>query len=347
MNFKIAFALLAFGASLAAPMHAQTNAQIALDAQPPTYAQPLGIAMETWVYPRPVSFLTLENNGQQVRMAYMDSAPTVANARSKTPIVLFHGKNFYGSYWENTIVALNAAGYRVIVPDQIGFGKSSKPDMAYSFDLLAANTAKLLDSLGIEKVSLVAHSMGGMVATRFALNYPNRVEKLAMENPIGLEDYHVGTGPVSDEKLYDEALKATDIAPIRAYYRKYFVTWKPEYESFVEMRARTLLSGEFPRWAKSSAQTYQMILQQPVVYQFPQLKMPTLLVIGQSDRTVVGKNYMPSAVSATMGNYPALGKSARQAIPNAKLVELANIGHIPHLEAPDAFHNALLDFLQR
>ena len=346
MKLKIAATLCIFCLTFAAPLHAQNENKIALDAQPPTYTQPLGIAMETWPYPRPVSLLPLEIQGQQLRMAYMDSPPTVATLQAKTPVVLFHGKNFYGAYWENTIDALNAAGYRVIVPDQIGFGKSSKADINYSFDLLASNTAKLLDSLGVDKVNVVGHSMGGMLATRFALNYPDRVEKLVLENPIGLEDYHAASGPVADETLYQDALSATDVEPIRAYYKKYFVTWKPEYESFLEMRARTILSGEFPRWAKASALTYQMILQQPVVYQFSQLKIPTLIVIGQSDRTVVGKNYMKPEIAAQMGDYPALGKRTAKAIPNAKLVEMANIGHIPHLEAPAKFHSALLEFLE-
>lgn len=322
--------------------------RVEYDAAPPVYTQPLGIALESYVYPRPVSFLELENGGERVRMTYMDSAPTNPNpgALARTPVLLMHGKNFYGAYWANTITALNAAGYRVIVPDQIGFGKSSKPDIAYSFDLLATNTLKLLDSLGVGKVAVVGHSMGGMLATRFALNYPNRVEKLILENPIGLEDYHAATGPVSTETLFADELGATDVEKIRASFKNYFVAWKPEYERFVEVRERITSSGEWPRAAKASARTYQMILQQPVVYQLPLLKVPTLLIIGQSDRTAVGKGYAPPNVAATLGDYPTLGKRAAQAIPGARLVEIPNVGHIPHLEASEQFHRALIRFLQ-
>ena len=345
--------LLLLGANFLPEAHAQLTLKVPAprvehDAAPLTYAHPLGIALESYVYPRAVSFLELENGGERVRMAYMDSAPTNPNsaAAPRTPVLLFHGKNFYGAYWANTITALNAAGYRVIVPDQIGFGKSSKLDMAYSFDLLSANTLKLIDSLGVSRVSVVGHSMGGMLATRFALNYPDRVEKLVLENPIGLEDYHAATGPISTETLFQDELGATGVEKIRAYYKTYFVNWKPEYERFIEVRARVLLSGEWPRAAKASARTYQMILQQPVVYQMPQLKVPTLLVIGQNDRTAVGKNYAPAQVAATLGNYPLLGKRAAQMIPGAQLVELPNVGHIPHLEAPEPFHRALIRFLQ-
>jgi hypothetical protein len=126
--------------------------------QPDADMTPLGIALEEYAYPFPVKYLALEVEGEAVRMAYMDVAPAGrANGRA---VVLLHGKNFYGSYWENTIKAFSHAGYRVVVPDQIGFGKSSKPDINYSFDLLASNTARLLDELRIERAAIVGHSMG-------------------------------------------------------------------------------------------------------------------------------------------------------------------------------------------
>src|SRR5437868_10313973 len=145
------------------------------------YAQtppPLGIALDSYPYPYPVHFLPLEIEGQTLRMAYMNIAPATQPARGA--VVLIHGKNFGGYYWGDTARALSAAGYRVIVPDQIGWGKSPKPDIRYSFHLLAANTAKLLDSLRLEKVAVIGHSTGGMLATRFALVYPERVTHLIL-----------------------------------------------------------------------------------------------------------------------------------------------------------------------
>ncbi|MBD5653623.1 MAG: alpha/beta fold hydrolase [Candidatus Eremiobacteraeota bacterium] len=125
----------------------------------------IGIDLESVAYPFPVAFLPLTLEAHDVRMAYMDVAPQ-GRPNGRT-VVLLHGKNFYGLYWETTIRDLTARGYRVVVPDQIGWGKSSKPAIAYSFDLLAANTAKLLDTLGVARAVLVGHSTGGMLATRF------------------------------------------------------------------------------------------------------------------------------------------------------------------------------------
>ena len=212
--------------------------------------------------------------------------------------------------------------------------------------MLAQNTAKLLDTLGVQRAAFVGHSMGGMLATRFALLYPERVTKLVLENPIGLEDYSKSIPAQSLDTLYKAELADTDPAKINAFYRNYFVTWKPEYQRLADVKARQALGGEWPRVAKASALTFQMIYEQPVVPQFPNVQVPTLLIIGQEDRTVVGKAYASPDVAKTLGNYPELGKSAAAAIPGAKLAALARIGHIPHLEAADRFNSLLLEFLR-
>ena len=129
--------------------------------------QALGICLEEYEYPYPVRFLPLGNDLQPVQMAYMDIPPSAApNGKA---VVLIHGKAFGCYYFHNVIEALTGAGYRVIAPDQIGWGKSAKPDIHYSFQLLAANTAALLDHLGVGNVAVLGHSTGGMTAARFAL----------------------------------------------------------------------------------------------------------------------------------------------------------------------------------
>ena len=127
-------------------------------------------------------------------MAYMDVAPK-GDANGRT-VVLLHGRNFPSSYWQGAIEALSGAGYRVIVPDQIGFNKSSKPAFDLHFDQLARNTKALLDELKADKVSLIGHSTGGMVSVRFARMYPELVDRMVLVAPIGLEDYRLYVPPI-------------------------------------------------------------------------------------------------------------------------------------------------------
>ncbi len=294
-------------------------------------------------YPFPVKYFALSVEKQTVKMAYMDVMPQKPNGET---VILFHGKNFNGFYWKNVVPMLTARGYRVIVPDQIGWGKSDRPNIHYSFHQLAENNKKLLDSLNINKINVVGHSMGGMLATRFALMFPETVSKLILENPIGLEDYRTFVPFETTEKIEQTELKAT-YESYKNYQKTYYPEYKPEYEQYVAAQAADLKLASFPNIALVNALTFQMIYEQPVVYEFENLKMPTLLIVGQEDRTVVGKNKVPKEVVGNYGNYPRLGKLIKSRIKNSQLVELAGVGHIPHVQTPDKFENAVANFLQK
>ena len=306
-------------------------------------ADTISVTMENVKYPYPVKFFPVNTEGQNLRMAYMDIAPTrLANGRT---VVLFHGKNFGGYYWTDVINSLASRGFRVIVPDQIGFGKSSKAFIHYSFHQMARWNKALLDTLGIRKASILGHSMGGMLATRFALMYPEQTEKLLLENPIGLEDYRRFIPYVTTEEQYKTELKATAETIRRYYQSSYFTVWKPQYEELVRVAAGTTFSGDFPRLARIAAMTYTMIYEQPVVYEFYHIRVPTVLFIGKEDKTVVGKALLSPDQQALYGQYRLLGKQTAAKIPGAKIVEFDGAGHIPHIEITTEFTVALLGSL--
>ncbi|MFW0714904.1 alpha/beta fold hydrolase [Pedobacter sp. N23S346] len=302
-------------------------------------ADTLSITLESVKYPFAVKFFPIHTEGQDIKMAYMDVAPT-GTPNGKTAI-LFHGKNFGGYYWGNVIKALTAIGYRVVVPDQIGFGKSSKPFIHYSFHQLASWNKRLLDTLGIQKTVVLGHSMGGILATRFALMFPEKTEKLLLENPIGLEDYKTFVPYVTTEQQYQTELKTT-AESVRKYYQgSYFTYWKPEYEYLVSIAGGVTYSADYPRWAKVAAMTFTMIYEQPVVYEFQNLKVPTVLFIGKEDKTIVGKGLLSVDQQAIHGQYRLLGKQTAAKIPGAKIIEFEACGHIPHIEIPTEFLVAL------
>ncbi len=299
----------------------------------------LSITLESVKYPYAVKFFPIHTEGQDIKMAYMDIAPTSA-ANGKTAI-LFHGKNFGGYYWGNVIKALTAIGYRVIVPDQIGFGKSSKPFIHYSFHQLATWNKRLLDTLGVQKTVVLGHSMGGMLATRFALMFPEKTEKLLLENPIGLEDYKTFVPYVNTAQQYQTELKTTAESVKKYYQGSYFTYWKPEYEYLVNIAGGVTLSADYPRWAQVAAMTFTMIYEQPVVYEFQNIKVPTVLFIGKEDKTIVGKGLLTPDQQAIHGQYRLLGKQTAAKIPGAKIIEFEACGHIPHIEIPTEFLVAL------
>lgn len=305
----------------------------------------LDIMLTNYEYPFRVEYLNFESQHVRLKMGYMDVRQGKSNGKT---VVLMHGKNFNGAYWKTTIDALAKQGYRVIVPDQIGFGKSSKPvGYQFSFQQLAENTKLLLDTLKVTKIFLVGHSMGGMLATRFALMYPEMVEKLVLENPIGLEDWKVVAPYVPIDKNYETELKA-NYERVKEYQLSsyYDNQWKPEYEEWVYLLMGWVRHPEYPIVAMNNAQTSDMVFTQPVLYEFQNLKMPTLLIIGTRDRTAIGKNNVKDpAVREKMGQYQLLGKATQRKIPNATLAALENVGHLPHIEAFDRFIKPLTEFL--
>jgi len=312
----------------------------------PKSIEPAAINLENITYPFPVKFVNASVQWQQLRMAYMDVQPDKPNGKN---ILLLHGKNFNGSYWETTAKDLQKQGYRVIIPDQVGFGKSTKPrHFQYSFQLMAMQTKSLLDSLGITKAIVLGHSMGGMLATRFALMYPSITEKLILEDPIGLEDYKIKVPYQPVEYWYRSELKQ-DYNSLKKYQQEnyYHGTWKPEYEKWLLTLARWTMNVDYSVIAWNSALTYDMIFTQPVVYEFDQLQVPTLLIIGELDKTALGKNLVSDDVKKTMGNYPTLARQTVDKIKNAQLVIIPHTGHLPHIESFDQFIKNVNAFIKQ
>ncbi len=306
----------------------------------------LDIMLSNYTYPYPVKYIQLDIQQQKPRMAYMDIKPSNYNGKN---IVLLHGKNFNGAYWETTARELSKQGFRVIIPDQVGFGKSSKPlHFHYTFQQLAENTKNLLDSIGVTKTAVLGHSMGGMLATRFALMFPETTERLILENPIGLEDWKLVVPYKNVDWWYKNELGKT-YEKIKSYQLEsyYDGKWKPEYDKWVNLLAGWTLNSDYKTIAWNAALTYDMIFTQPVVYEFKNIKCPTLLIIGTRDRTALGKPLVNEEVRKTMGLYNQLGKEAQKKIPNAELVEIENIGHLPHIESFDKFISPLIKFMKK
>ena len=299
-------------------------------------------------YPFAVHEFDFTSQQLPLTMAYMDVAPQgTSNGRTA---VLLHGKNFCSATWDKTIRALAAAGYRVVAPDQIGFCKSSKPaHYQYSFQQLAANTHSLLAALGVKDPIVIGHSTGGMLAFRYALMYPQETGAIAAVNPIGLEDWKAkGVPMITADQLYQGELK-TNADSIRDYERKtyYAGEWKPEYEKWVDMLAGMYAGKEGELFAWSQALTSDMIFCQPVVYEFGNIRVPTLLMIGEKDNTAIGKNRASPEVRERIGNYKELGPATAKAIHGSILVTFPDYGHAPQIQDPERFNVALLSNLEK
>jgi len=321
-------ACLSAGSAISAFAQGETAPQVPT----PTDVKPGSINNEDVPYPYPVSYLPFVSYGQDVRMAFMD-VPPAGQSNGRT-VVLLHGMNFAGFYWAGPIEALRNAGFRVIVTDQIGFGRSSKPiSPTYNFNDMALNTKRVLEHLGIAKAAVVGHSMGGMLAARFAASYPDITERVVLYSPIGVTD-------ARRERPFrgtDDAYKATlgyTYQQAYATMRRYFPTpqaWKPEYEKLARLHYGWTLSGEWPRMAMIRTLLQQQVYMDPVVYDWAHIKSKAMVIGG----TIDGADFSSAA------------KRIAATIPGgAQLVLEEGAGHVLHYERPEVFNRELLKFLK-
>jgi pimeloyl-ACP methyl ester carboxylesterase len=315
---------------LASAVCAQTSAA----PKAPTDVKPGSITYDEIPYPYPVAYLPLTLYGQDVRMAYMDVPP--AGTPNGRTVVLFHGMNFGGFYFSGPIEVLRKEGFRVVVPDQIGFGRSSKPIIPYNFHDMAYNSRKLLQTLGVAKAVIVGHSMGGMLAARFSASYPDMTERTVIYDPIGLTDPRFERPWRTADEAYKATMAQTNDQRYQGFYaniRRYFPTpgaWKPEYEQYVRILYAPTLGGDWPRLAMVRSIYQQITYLDPVYYDWAHIKSKTLVLGGEKDGQ----------------DFPALAKHIADTIPGAELAIIPNAGHVPHLEVPDLFYKELLRFLK-
>lgn len=306
-----------------------------------------GADLERVTYPFPVQRMETDFAGAPAGMAFMDVRPAKPNGRTA---VLLHGKNFCGVSWERTARTLAAAGWRVLIPDQIGFCKSSKPRSAqYSLQQMAQLTTRLMTERGIPRATMVGHSMGGMLAMRMAIAQPARVDSLVLINPIGLADRSVDGIPYTPvDRLLTEQRKAS-FDRIKAYQvaNYYHGTWTPAYERWARMQAGMYVGAGRETVALAQAKTSEMIYTQPVAYELDRIKAPVTLIVGTLDKTVFGRAQAPATLSQFLRTIPQLAASSVAKFRDARLVRLAGLGHAPQIESPERFEQALMDAITR
>lgn len=258
-------------------------------------------------------------------------------AGSGPPVVLVHGMLNSSSHWQSVALDL-AREHTVIAPDLIGHGDSAAPRGDYSLGAHAASIRDLLTALGVERATIVGHSLGGGVAMQFFYQFPARVERLVLISSGGL-------GHEVSPMLRTAALPGmSGVLSLAAHPRLLATLWGAgsrmrrmgiRHGAYIQAVARALRPLEQPQAREAFLQTLRAVIdvQGQRVSATDRLylleSMPTMIVWGERDNTIPLEH----------------GRSAHEAIPHSRFRTLAGAAHFPHLEDPGALVRVLREFL--
>ena len=287
--------------------------------------------------PRPVPVPPLEQQFEEWQITLHGRRVIYRVAGSGPPVVLIHGMLNSSSHWQAVARDL-AADYTVVAPDLIGHGDSAAPRGDYSLGAHAASIRDLLAAIGIDRASIVGHSLGGGVAMQFFYQFPQRVERLALISSGGLG------------REVSPLLRTAALPGMQALLS---VTINPRVlgalrVSGTRLRERGVGAGVYvqaiaralrPLENAGARQAFLHTLRSVIDMHGQRVSatdrlgllesVPTLIVWGERDRTIPIEH----------------GRLAHAAIPNSFFRTLADAAHFPHLEDPAGLSALLREFL--
>jgi 4,5:9,10-diseco-3-hydroxy-5,9,17-trioxoandrosta-1(10),2-diene-4-oate hydrolase len=250
------------------------------------------------------------------------------------PVILLHGIGDSVENWMRSIRAL-ALGHRVYAVDLVGSGRSGKPDVAYSFEHFARFVNGFMMSLGIHCASLAGHSLGGAIALTYAIQFPEKVDKLVLVSSGGLgrnisPRFRLATLPFVGEWLTRPSRERVARSLRKCFHDPALVS-----EELIELKHEiAALPGAHDTYLSTvrtlgSLRGLRHDVVRPILDNLYTINAPTLIVWGRHDRI------LPLAHA----------HAAKKRIPNAQLRILDCCGHLPQVECPEAFNALAAEFL--
>jgi 2-hydroxy-6-oxonona-2,4-dienedioate hydrolase len=243
-------------------------------------------------------------------------------AGSGPVVILLHGLGGSSANWAPNIAPL-AQKYRVLVPDQIGFGKSDKPMLNYRVATLVDFLDGFYKQVGVQKASLVGNSLGGFTAAAFAIAHPEKVDKLVLVDAAGLAI----TGDLDPRVLNglnpSTRQQVKDLMSLVFYDKQQFSS-DMVIDAFLASRVTAGDQYTIQRFIESIGRGEDML-----DGKLAAIKHPTLIIWGREDGLTL----------------LAMGERFNKAIAGSQLLIIEKCGHVPQLEKPAEFNTALAKFL--
>lgn len=245
------------------------------------------------------------------------------------PLLLIMGLSLNSKSWFRTLPALSDH-YKVIIFDNRGVGLSGKPNTPYSIELMAEDARAVLDAAGVETAHVYGISMGGMIAQRLALKYPERVRSLILGCTTSGGEKHVQ--PSADVSMLMLSRASSIETPEEMAWATAPILYS---QAFIENQ-RELVAEDIQKRIELPILPYAYMLQlqaclaHDTYHEIEQIKASTLVIHGDEDKLVPYEN----------------GITLAEKIPNAEFMTIQGAGHIYVTEANDLVNKRVLDFLK-
>lgn len=289
------------------------------------------ISMQDWHYPYPVHRLSLNDS---LEIAYIDEG------RGDTTLVFIHGLGSYLKSWQKTIDSLSPY-YRCVAIDLPGYGKSSKGDYPFTLQFFADSVHDFIERLGLDKVVIVGHSMGGQIAMRLVLDYPERYEQLILLAPAGFETFTAAEGQAIRSVYTAALIKAMPEAQIVKNFEINFHDMPADARFMIDDRLTMRQTIEYDRYCEMIPRCVAAMLQEPVFAELGRIRLPTLVLFGENDLLIPNRYLHPQLSPAQVG------QQGIQQLPDSELALIARAGHFLQWEQPAAVNQAIMRFLRR
>ncbi len=252
-----------------------------------------------------------------------------------------HGLGGNLSHWMKVVDALSK-NYRCIAVDLPGYGWSDKT-YTTDKDLLTfyANVlSSFIEKKGLKKVILAGHSMGGQIAMITAINHPEKVSKLILVAPAGLETFTEAEGKTLITYTPASIFEKQEEPAIRYSFKQNFYEQPKDAEALIQDRIRFKTCADFKQYTEAVSSGIKGMLAHPVKGDLSKIKQPVLIIFGGEDALIPNKILHPSLVRDDMMN------EALTVMPAAKLVLVPSAGHLVQFEKSEETTNAIKTFLK-
>jgi pimeloyl-ACP methyl ester carboxylesterase len=279
-------------------------------------------------YRLPVKTVTVRN---------LDVAYIEAGAQNDQVLILLHGLGSNAKAWLRNMEAWGEQ-YHVIAVDLPGYGRSTKGALPYSLSFYAQVVVEMLDALEVESAVLGGHSMGGQIAIIAGLEYPERVDRLVLFSPAGVESFEEGEGQWLSGALTPEFVHDTTIRNIAANLHANFHRTPSEAEFMITDRIRIRGASDFDEYCYAVSRNVAAMIDEPTSGRLGEITQPVLVVFAENDG-LIPNPYLHG------GRTSKVADIARSEIPGCELLLVPECGHFVQFERPDVVNPAVLEFL--